>query len=199
MLCGGDEFGRTQSGNNNTYCQDNTLNWFPWNEAAIDQPLSEFTSRLIAFRRAHPVFRRPKFFTGRKIRGQEFRDLLWVNPGGTAMHANEWHSGFGRCLGAILNGETSDVHDCDGKPVLDETFMLLFNAHHEPVTFKLAGIAGHIWQMFLDTREESGFLTEPRFCPAGEEIEVADRSVCVFSLGNRPEAAKPPRARRRAS
>lgn len=160
--------------------------------------LEHFTSRLIAFRRAHPIFRRPKFFVGRKVRGHEFRDLLWVNPGGTPMHADEWHSGFGRCIGAILNGEASDVHDAEGKPVHDDTFMVLFNAHHEPMRFKLAGTAGLVWRLLIDTREEGGFLEEPRRCLSGEEIEVADRSMCVLCLEKGAESAKPARSRRRA-
>jgi isoamylase len=199
MLCGGDEFGRTQNGNNNTYCHDNLLNWFPWNAVAGDQILSEFTTRLIAFRREHPIFRRPKFFQGRKGRGHEFRDLHWVNPGGTSMHADEWHSGFGRCLGAILNGEAGDVHDAAGKPVHDDTFMVLFNAHHEPMDFKLAGSAGLTWQLFLDTREESGFLKEPRSYASGDVIEVLERSVCVLRLESRREPLKPVRTRRRTT
>ena len=197
LLCGGDEFGRSQNGNNNTYCQDNALNWFPWNPATIDQTLTDFTSRLIALRREHPIFRRPKYFTGRKVRGHEFRDLLWVNPGGTAMHADDWTNGFSRCLGAVLNGEASDVHHADGKPVHDDTFMILFNAHHEPMTFKLAGNAGLVWQVLIDTREEAGFLETPRPCAAGENLEVLARSVCVLRLEKRAESAKPPRTRRR--
>ncbi len=199
MLCGGDEFGRSQNGNNNTYGQDNPLNWFPWNPAASDQTLAKFTTRLIAFRREHPIFRRPKFFAGRKVRGHEFRDLLWVNPGGTAMHADEWHSGFGRCLGAVLNGQTSDVHDADGKPINDDTFMVLFNAHHEPMNFKLTGSRGLAWQLLLDTREEAGFLSEPRAYASGKDLEVLDRSVCVLRLEKGSGGAKPSRSRRRGT
>jgi glycogen operon protein len=190
MLYGGDEFGRTQNGNNNTYCQDNVLNWFPWNSDAIDHLLLTFTKQLIVFRRDHPIFRRPKFFTGRKVRRDEFRDLLWVNPSGTAMQAEEWSNGFSRCLGAILNGEAGDIHDAEGRPIHDDTFMILFNAHHEPVKFTLAGSASLIWKLLLDTRDETGFLADPPTHAAGETIELVDRSLCLLRLDRPREAAK---------
>ncbi len=184
MLCGGDEFGRTQNGNN-TYCQDNLLNWFPWNSANEDQNLASFTGRLIAFRHEHPIFRRPKFFTGHKVRGHEFRDLHRVNTQGDLMHAHDWHDSHSRGLGAVLNGAAGDVHDAEGKPVHDDTFMVLFNAHHEPMKFKLAGKAGMAWQLILDTREESGFLQAPSPHAAGTELELQDRSLCVLRLNGR--------------
>jgi glycogen operon protein len=195
MLYGGDEFGRTQNGNNNTYCQDNVLNWFPWNSDAIDHLLLTFTKQLIAFRCDHPIFRRPKFFTGRKVRRDEFRDLLWINPGGTAMQAEEWSNGFSRCLGAILNGEAGDIHDAEGRPVHDDTFMILFNAHHEPVKFTLAGSASLIWKLLLDTRDETGFFSDPPTHAAGETIELLDRSLCLLRLNRVREPAKPRRRR----
>jgi len=182
MLCGGDEFGRSQNGNNNAYCQDNMLNWFPWNPAASDETLKAFTERLITLRREHPVFRRPKFFAGRKLRRHEFRDLQWVSPKGGMMHAQNWHDASARCLGAVLNGDASDVHDAEGSPIHDDTFMVLFNAHHEPMSFKLPGKSGFVWQLFLDTREEAGFLDAPCEYAAGTEIELIDRCLCVLRL-----------------
>ena len=190
MLCGGDEFGRTQNGNNNAYCQDNVLNWFPWNSDVIDSRLLAFTKRLIAFRQDHPIFRRPKFFTGKKVRRHEFRDLLWVNPSGTAMRAEDWNNGFSRCLGAILNGEAGDVHDSEGRPIHDDTFMILFNAHHEPVKFTLAGSASLLWKLLLDTRRETGFLADPSTHAAGETIELLDRSLCLLCLDRPKEPGK---------
>jgi len=86
MLLGGDEFGRTQNGNNNAYCQDNELSWFHWEKWDEKQKaLFEFTRRVIQLRRQHPVFRRPKFFQGRRIRGSEIKDVMWFNPGGNEM------------------------------------------------------------------------------------------------------------------
>src|SRR6476660_2700066 len=117
MLCGGDEFGRSQQGNNNAYCQDNELSWMSWERSPEAQALEDFTARLIALRQAHPIFRRPKYFTGRKARKHDFKDLVWLNPGGTEMHGDEWTNGFSRCLGAILSGDLRDVPDALGRPV----------------------------------------------------------------------------------
>ncbi len=90
MLCGGDECGRTQLGNNNAYCQDNEVSWTHWDWDEQRARLHEFTSRLIHFRHDHPIFRRPKFFQGRKIRGSDIKDIMWFNPGGMEMSEDEW-------------------------------------------------------------------------------------------------------------
>ncbi|MEP6673448.1 MAG: glycogen debranching protein GlgX, partial [Chthoniobacter sp.] len=98
MLCGGDEFARTQNGNNNAYCQDNEISWLNWEWNDEQRQLREFTKKLIQLRRDHPVFRRPKFFQGRRIRGSEIKDVMWFNPGGNEMSDEEWSSPFVRCL-----------------------------------------------------------------------------------------------------
>ena len=94
MLSGGDEWGRSQTGNNNAYCQDNEISWFNWTHDQRQNQFLEFTRKLIAFRNAHPVFRRPKFLQGRRIRGSEIRDVMWFNPGGNEMSDEEWSSPF---------------------------------------------------------------------------------------------------------
>ncbi len=109
MLYAGDEWARTQNGNNNAYCQDNELSWLSWEHNDEQKELLEFTKKLIQLRRDHPVFRRPKFFQGRRIRGSEIRDVMWFNPGGNEMSDEEWASPFVRCIGVLLSGDTIDV------------------------------------------------------------------------------------------
>ncbi len=134
MLCGGDEYGRSQDGNNNAYCQDNELSWLSWERLPWQQQQENFTAKLIHFRHAHPIFRRPKFFQGRKIRGMEAKDLLWFNADGSEMTDEHWNRSFIRCIGVVLAGFAEDIRDYYGKAIHDDTFMLLFNGHHEPVT-----------------------------------------------------------------
>jgi isoamylase len=182
MLLAGDEFGRTQQGNNNAYCQDNELNWFNWELGEEQTQLREFTKRLIRLRKDHPVFRRPKFFRGRRIRGSEIRDVMWFNPGGNEMTDDEWASPFVRCLGMLLSGDTGDVVTYEGEPIRDDTFLLLINSHHEPIQFVLPGQEHLGWESLLDTANEDGFLHERRGFASGDDVDLADRSACLLRL-----------------
>jgi isoamylase len=183
MLLGGDEFGRTQNGNNNAYCQDNELSWFHWEKQDEKQnALLEFTRRLIQLRRQHPVFRRPKFFQGRRIRGSEIKDVMWFNPGGNEMSEKDWSLPLARCLGMMLSGDTIDVLSFQGEPIRDDTFLFLMNAHYETISFLLPGQENIEWQLLLDTATESGFLAEPKSFPSGDELPVIDRGVCLLKL-----------------
>ena len=166
MLCGGDEVARTQQGNNNAYCQDNEISWLSWEHNDEQKQLLEFTKKLIDLRKEHPVFRRPKFFQGRRIRGSEIKDVMWFNPGGNEMSDEEWASPFVRCLGMLLSGDTIDVLDFEGQPIRDDTFLFLINAHFEPVPFVLPGQEHIEWQLILDTSDES------RVFARAEEISV---------------------------
>ncbi|MDQ3621231.1 MAG: glycogen debranching protein GlgX, partial [Verrucomicrobiota bacterium] len=196
MLCGGDEYGRTQLGNNNAYCQDNEISWFDWARDEESNELQSFTARLIGFRREHPVFRRPKFFQGRKIRGKGIKDIHWLNPGGAEMNDEEWETGYVRCLGVILNGDTMDVRDDFGEPIRDDTFLLLFNAHHDPVRFTLPGVEGTRWEVLLDTRLEAGFLSKTTTHHAGEKAELIARSMALFRLLRDSAPPTPKRTRK---
>jgi glycogen operon protein len=183
MLLGGDEFGRTQNGNNNAYCQDNELSWFHWEKWDENQKaLFEFTRRLIQLRHQHPVFRRPKFFQGRRIRGSEIKDVMWFNPGGNEMSEKDWSLPLARCLGMMLSGDTIDVLGFQGEPIRDDTFLFLMNAHYETISFLLPGQENIEWQLLLDTATESGFLAEPKSFPSGDELPVIDRGVCLLKL-----------------
>ncbi len=187
-LLGGDEFGRTQNGNNNAYCQDNEISWFNWRQR--DDRLVEFTRRLIEFRKQHPVFRRPKFFQGKPVRGSETKDVKWFNPGGNEMNDEEWASPFVRCLGMLVSGDAEDVVDSQGNPVRDETFLLLINAHYEAIPFLPPGEENLEWELILDTATEEGFLQKPKKFLSGDDVDLRDRSACLLRLtrGEQPRA-----------
>jgi isoamylase len=178
MLLGGDEMGRTQRGNNNAYCQDNEISWFDWE--AVDEGLLEFTSRLIAFRQSHPVFRRRRWFLGRAIHGEGVRDVGWFRPDGELMSGEDWLRGFAKSLGVFLNGDAIPSRGPEGEEVKDDSFYVLFNAHHDPLPFRLPDRPGwgDRWIKVLDTSEpvpEEGGVFE-----AGGEVPVQGRAVVVL-------------------
>jgi len=177
MLLGGDEIGRTQGGNNNAYCQDNEVSWFDWDNA--DRELLELTSRLIAFRRDHPVFRRRRWFLGASIHGEAVRDIGWFRPDGELMSDEDWQRGFAKSLGMFLNGEAIPNLDDRGERIVDDSFYVLFNAHHEPLSFRLPARPewGEPWVKVLDTGEPNGGA---EVFPAAGEVPVGGRTVVVL-------------------
>jgi glycogen operon protein len=190
MLLGGDEFGRTQKGNNNAYCQDNEISWLHWQRDEKQNRLLEFSRKLIQFRREHAVFRRPRFFQGRRVRGGEIKDVMWFNPGGNEMSDEEWNSPFVRCLGMVVSGDAVDLVNAHGEPVRDDTFLLLINAHHEPIPFVLPGEEHLEWEQILDTTNEDGFLKDPKKFSSGDDVDFGGRAACLFKLsrGEQPRA-----------
>ncbi|HRC61926.1 MAG TPA: glycogen debranching protein GlgX, partial [Dehalococcoidia bacterium] len=177
MLLHGDEAGRTQSGNNNAYCQDNQTSWFDW--SAVDESLLEFTRRLIAFRRDHPVFHRRRWFQGRPIRGVG-HDIAWYKPGGGEMTDEDWDTGFAKSLLVYLNGEGIAAPDEWGEHVHDSSFLVCFNAHHEDIDFTLPDVEpGLRWTEALSTLPDAA---EPAPTPAASAapITVAPRSILVL-------------------
>ena len=182
LINGGDEFSRTQKGNNNVYCQDNELSWFNWQWTPSQKQLAQFTTQLIQFRREHPVFRRPKYFTGRRIRGYDVKDLMWFAPNGAEMKEADWQKGFAKCVGVLLSGTTSDVRDARGEPIKDDTFLVLFNAHYEPLTFILPGREEIRWETVINTTVETGFVKPGEIVAAGDEVELTERSLSLLRL-----------------
>ncbi|MDJ0924730.1 MAG: glycogen debranching protein GlgX [Acidimicrobiia bacterium] len=153
MLLGGDEIGRTQNGNNNAYCQDSELAWYDWEQA--DPLLLGFAKRLISIRNDHPVFRRRRWFEGRRVRGAGVRDIGWYNTDGTPMSDKDWNLGYARSLSVFLNGKAIPTPGPRGEQVEDDSFLLLFNAHTEPVTFTVpADLDDYEWEVVLDTSRE---------------------------------------------
>jgi glycogen operon protein len=182
MICGGDEFARTQNGNNNAYCQDNEISWFNWDFTDEQKQQLEFTKKLIQLRREHPVFRRPKFLQGRRIRGSEIKDVMWFNPGGNEMSEEEWTSPFARALAMLLSGDTIDVVSFEGEPVRDETFLLLMNAHYEPIEFVLPGQENLEWQVVIDTTTPAGFIDDVKKFSSTDDVEVEGRATMLLRL-----------------
>jgi glycogen operon protein len=178
MLCAGDEWGRTQHGNNNAYCQDNEISWLNWEGSREAGRLFDFTRKLIRFRQEHPVFHRPKFLRSHHIHGRKARDVTWFNPAGDEMHGEAWNSYFERCLGMLLSGEVPEtIHAVEGMR-RDETFLLLFNAHYEPVDFVLPDGPG--WERIFSTETEEGFLETPEGYPAKSTVRLLGRSLSMF-------------------
>ncbi|MET0701394.1 MAG: glycogen debranching protein GlgX [Mycobacterium sp.] len=155
MICHGDELGRTQRGNNNVYCQDNALSWIDWTSA--DSELLEFTRRVAALRTQHPVFRRRRFFDGRPVRQAGtpgLPDISWFRPDGSEMGDGDWASGFGKSIAVYLNGLGIPDSGARGEPVKDDSFMLCFNAHHEPIEFAMPPDEfGACWEPVLYTAD----------------------------------------------
>ncbi|MGE0822124.1 MAG: glycogen debranching protein GlgX [Candidatus Binatia bacterium] len=178
MLLSGDEVGRTQQGNNNAYCQDNEISWFPW--GAKDDTLLAFARHLIGLRKEHPVFRRRRWFQGRPIHHSGVRDIAWFTPDGQEMAEEQWGEGFAKSFGVFLNGAGIASPDARGERIVDDSFYVLFNAHHEPLTFTvLTQEGGTQWLKILDTQEslpgESDSVYE-----AGATIELVARSLVVL-------------------
>jgi glycogen operon protein len=188
MICGGDEIARTQEGNNNAYCQDNEISWVNWDLTAEQKELLTFTRKLIALRREHPVFRRPKFLQGRRIRDSEIKDVMWFNPGGNEMTEAEWSSPFVRCLAMLLSGDTSDVVNAQGELVRDDTFLLLLNAHYEALEFVLPGQENLEWETIIDTALREGFLPERKRVPSREDVKVEGRGSVLLRLASGTQA-----------
>ncbi len=142
MICGGDEIGRTQSGNNNAYCQDNAISWYNWDIDERRDALLDFTRRVIALRRAHPGMHRRKFFKGHALHGSRIKDITWLRPNGREMRPNDWLNGWTHTLGArIAGGPIGDI-DERGKPIKDDTMLILLNAHSDEIAFTLPSGSG---------------------------------------------------------
>lgn len=178
MVLHGDELGRTQEGNNNTYCQDGPLSWVDWSGA--DEDLVEFTAAVARLRRKHPTFRRRRFFDGRPVgRGEDepLPDIVWMTPGCDVMTSNDWNSGFGRSVAMYLNGMGIASTDTHGQPVVDDCFLLLFNAHDEALDFVIppAEYAAS-WLGVLSTGESAGdAVIEP-----GQHLNVLAKAMVVL-------------------
>ncbi len=173
MLLGGDERGRTQQGNNNAYCQDNEITWFDWSSA--DEGLLAFTRRLIAFRRQHPVFRRRRF-----LAGQQASELGWFTPAGTPMTGADWANPSALSLAIYLDGSDDPDRAEDGTPLLDDDFLVLFNAWWEPLEFVIPGTRDEqTWRAEIDSYDPPATAVAPER-HAGDPVTVGPRSVTVL-------------------
>ncbi|WP_104128974.1 glycogen debranching protein GlgX [Cryobacterium sp. Y57] len=186
MLLHGDELGRTQLGNNNTYAQDSELTWIHWDEA--DVPLIEFTAAVSRLRREHPTFRRSRFFDGRpgkRVAGESLPDIVWLNTDGEPMAPTDWDESLARTVAKFLNGNGIRERDARGQDVTDDNFLLLFNADAEDEEFRLPPDEyAPAWEIVVDTAGDGADST-PR--PAGAIHTVAGRSLAVLRAYYEPE------------
>ncbi|RVW05671.1 glycogen debranching protein GlgX [Rhodococcus xishaensis] len=179
MLAHGDEMGRTQYGNNNAYCQDSPLSWMDWSLRESNEDLLAFTRRATALRAAHPVFRRRRFFAGRPIRGEHRRDIAWLTPSGKEMTTEDWDGGFGRGLVVYLGGDAIPEPDRRGNRVVDDSFLLLFNAHDEDLDFTVPlDDTDTRWVGVLDTDSPTGATDLATV--SDETVSVPSRSLLVL-------------------
>jgi glycogen operon protein len=185
MICGGDEIARTQLGNNNAYCQDNELSWYNWERAAEQNDLLEFVANLIDLRKQHPNLRRRNFYQDRSIRNSTVKDIAWFGSDGHEMSEEEWNAGWIRSIAVLFNGETLGCVDEMGRPLIDDTFLILLNSYHEAVSYKLPPSPHNRgWRNVLDTSNlECPFSNGP----VETAPEIAGRSLRLMRESRQDE------------
>jgi glycogen operon protein len=180
MIAHGDEIGRTQHGNNNVYCQDSELSWMEWSVVDKNSDLLSFTRKAAALRKNHPVFRRRRFFDGRPIRSaDQVRDIAWLTPAGEVMTSEDWDSQFGKSITVFLNGEALPEPNARGERVVDDSFLLCFNAHDHEVDFVIPhDDYAKEWTAELDTTDPTGEVK--LVVHDGDEVSLPGRALLVF-------------------
>ncbi|MFJ8193489.1 glycogen debranching protein GlgX [Streptomyces sp. NPDC096094] len=187
MLCHGDELGRTQRGNNNAYCQDNEISWVDWRLDEEQRALLDFARRVIALRAGHPVLRRRRYFRGETLThaDQPLPDLVWLRPDAREMSDDDWQRSDAHAVGVFLNGDAIAEPDPCGRPVEDDSFLLLLNSHWEPTPFRLPDAAyGERWTTLIDTADPEGVPDEAEH-KAGTMLTVEQRSLVLLSRPSR--------------
>lgn len=188
MICGGDEISRTQNGNNNAYCQDNPMTWYNWDLDERKLSMLEFTRHVIEIRKEHPNLHRRKFYQDRSIRRSDVKDIVWLRPDSEEMTDEEWNSGWVRCLGVMINGDTLDHVDEKGERVVDDTFLMMLNCHHEPIKFYLPQSPHSMsWEVVIDTNDPE--KTIARVMAPGKALELA-RQTTILMREVRPETVR---------
>jgi glycogen operon protein len=175
LLLGGDEIGRTQTGNNNAYCQDNLVSWFDWSSADAD--LLDYAKRLIALRRTHPVFRRKRFLTG-----AEAKELSWFTPMGAEMTEQEWADERLRCLTLYLDGTDDPDQSRSGEPLCDDDFLVMVNGWWKPVSFAIPTVRDvpQEWLAEVDSFDQAVTADSAPSRSAGDQLAVRPRSIIVL-------------------
>ena len=177
MLLAGDEWGRTQQGNNNAYCQDNEISWLNW--AAVDEELLAFTKKIIGFRNEHPVFRRHNWFKGMPVKDKGLEDIAWFLPSGKEMDQHHWNEDFAKSLGIFLNGHGIHALGPRGQEIIDDSFYLIFNAYHDTLQYVLpAKKYGKKWHLEFATANNVELLKEVYL--AHDKVVVESRSIIVL-------------------
>jgi isoamylase len=189
MVLHGDELGRTQDGNNNTYCQDNELSWINWD--TMDGPLTEFVAAVTHLRHDHPSFRRSEFFDGRPVEmdaddtGRPMPDIAWLTTDGAPLKPADWDEPLSRSFGMWLNGNGIAGVDMRGRPITDVNFIVYFNSNPEPVKVKLPPVRyGRQWEEVIDT---AGKYADGQIRKARTSITLDGKSMVVLRAYEAPE------------
>jgi len=178
MLVAGDEMSRTQNGNNNTYCQDNELSWINWEK--MDKDLVGFTSRLIKLRKEHAAFSRKSWFNGEVEKKSGVADIAWFLPDGSEMSEDNWNHDFAKSVAVFLNGLGLHSVNAEGDKIVDDSFYIIFNAHDEPLNYKLPTTEyAANWEFLIDTHKKANVKVKGIF-KAEETIQVEGRSVVLL-------------------
>jgi glycogen operon protein len=178
MMLGGDEFGRTQRGNNNAYCQDNEISWLDWNIQNDGEDLIRFVQQLTRLRHQYPILRRTRFLTGEYNKELDVKDVSWINANGNEMQEANWTDAAMHCFGMLIDGraQTTGIRQ-RGQ---ETTLLLVFNSHHDVVEFTFPECSGgETWSLLIDTNipgeEDGAFRT-------GDKYQVTGRSFLMFKL-----------------
>ncbi|MEM6911700.1 MAG: glycogen debranching protein GlgX [Verrucomicrobiota bacterium] len=183
FLMQGDEFGRTQRGNNNAYCQDNEISWLDWRWDEDGQNLQVFVRELIALRKRHAIFRRHGFLEGNFLRGDQVRDVLWFRANGCLMHHDDWHDPDRKRIGMLLTGSARTRKRDWRRSAHDDSFVLLFNAEHKPKNFVLPGQPETVqWTAIIDTASENGLGQGRQPLAGGDTFPLAAHATAVLRL-----------------
>jgi isoamylase len=182
MLLAGDEIGRTQKGNNNAYCQDNELSWIDWsNIRPEDEDLRNFVQYLVALRRQHRVFSRPRFFRGEAVSEAGLKDITWVTPEGREASSNDWHNPFALSLGYVLGGAAGEFYTPGGQRDIDESFLVLMNAWHGDLDFRIPELPAQMeWEQLVDTSLPTGLADAGKIFRLGDVVRLKSRSFALF-------------------
>ena len=179
MLLAGDEFGRTQGGNNNAYCHDNEISWVDWTLLDTRSNLFQFAQQLIALRHQYPILRRNLFLTGRNDENSDVRDVTWINASGVQMEEQHWQDTTLHCFGMLLDGRAPTTGR--RQPGKDVTVLILINGHHEPVQFTLPRcVGGDGWSLVLDTNLPD--RPQGATFKMGAQYLLTDRSLVLLVL-----------------
>jgi glycogen operon protein len=181
MITSGDEMGKTQQGNNNAFVQDNALSWLDWDLDRERAALLQFTRDLVAFRREHPIFRRPRFLKGRRVDGSALPDIAWFHPSGREMAMKDWQDPKHAAIGLLLTGDALDWRDDLGNSVIDDSFLVLLNGSREDLSFVLPPARwGSRWSVCIDTTKPTFDEVDEGQLDAGTKVALAANSAMVL-------------------
>jgi isoamylase len=182
MLVAGDEFGRTQRGNNNAYCQDNDISWLDWqNIRREDKALRDFVRELIHLRRRHRVFSRPRFFRGEVLSEDGLKDITWVTPTGEEATDEDWRNPVAQTLGYVLGGAAGEFYTTGGQRDIDASFLVMMSAYHEDIDFHFPRLGASLaWEALVDSAEPSGLVSDGKLYVAGHTYVLRARSFVLF-------------------